>query len=95
MKDSEILAWRKTQQGLKNFIYRKVRDKALADDIVQDVFLKVQFVDMLLQDERVLKNFQKVRRRMGTKGEGDFCQIKNNYYYYTLKSDGLDSKTKY
>jgi len=40
-ENSTYLPWTKTQQELKNFVYRKVRDKALADDIVQDVFLKV------------------------------------------------------
>lgn len=41
MKTSEGILWAKTQQELKNFVYRKVKDKALAEDIVQDVFLKV------------------------------------------------------
>jgi len=41
MKTSEAIIWTKTQNELKNFVYRKVRDKALAEDIVQDVFLKV------------------------------------------------------
>src|SRR5882757_9808189 len=35
------ISWTKTQQELKNFVFKRVRDKALADDIVQDVFLKV------------------------------------------------------
>jgi RNA polymerase sigma-70 factor (ECF subfamily) len=33
--------WSRTQQALKTFVYRRVKDKALTDDIVQDVFLKV------------------------------------------------------
>lgn len=41
MKTSEVIIWTKTQHVLKSFVYRKVRDKALAEDIVQDVFLKV------------------------------------------------------
>jgi len=41
MKTSEVIIWTKTQQELKSFVYRRVRDKALAEDIVQDVFLKV------------------------------------------------------
>lgn len=41
MKTSEAIVWTKTQQELKSFVYRKVKDKALAEDIVQDVFLKV------------------------------------------------------
>jgi RNA polymerase sigma-70 factor (ECF subfamily) len=31
----------KTRLRLKSFIYQRVRDKAVADDIVQDVFVKV------------------------------------------------------
>ncbi|HQQ95587.1 MAG TPA: sigma factor, partial [Bacteroidia bacterium] len=41
MKTSDGIIWAKTQGELKNFVYRKVRDKALAEDIVQDVLLKV------------------------------------------------------
>jgi RNA polymerase sigma-70 factor (ECF subfamily) len=41
MEALETLAWNKTQQELRNFVFRKVKDKALADDIVQEVFLKV------------------------------------------------------
>jgi len=41
MKTSEAIIWTKTQHELKSFVFRKVRDKALTDDIVQDVFLKV------------------------------------------------------
>lgn len=37
----ETIIWNKTRQELKNFVYRKVKDNALAEDIVQDVFLKV------------------------------------------------------
>ena len=33
--------WKKTQRELKGYVYHKVKDKAMADDIVQDVFLKV------------------------------------------------------
>ena len=34
-------AWKSTQQELRGFVYHRVKDKAVADDIVQDVFLKV------------------------------------------------------
>ena len=36
------LNWNNLQNELKGFVYKKVRDKALAEDIVHDVFLKVQ-----------------------------------------------------
>ena len=35
--------WANTRQELKNFIYRKVKDKEVTEDIVQDVYLKVHF----------------------------------------------------
>jgi len=35
------ISWSKTQQELKTFVFRRVKDKALTDDIVQDVFLRV------------------------------------------------------
>jgi RNA polymerase sigma-70 factor (ECF subfamily) len=41
MNTSEISVWNQTQDKLKSFIFRYTRDKAVADDIVQDVFLKV------------------------------------------------------
>ncbi len=41
MEAIEGIIWSKTQYELKSFVYRRVKDKALADDIVQDVFLKV------------------------------------------------------
>jgi RNA polymerase sigma-70 factor (ECF subfamily) len=36
------LNWDKVQRELKGFVYRNVRDKALTEDIVHDVFIKVQ-----------------------------------------------------
>lgn len=37
-----ILNWNHVQSELKGFVFKRVKDKALADDIVHDVFLKVQ-----------------------------------------------------
>lgn len=43
MMETEVLAtWNNLQHELRSLVYRKVRDRALADDIVQDVFIKVQ-----------------------------------------------------
>jgi RNA polymerase sigma-70 factor, ECF subfamily len=40
---SEIsLNWNNVQNELKGFVYKRVKDKALTEDIVHDVFLKVQ-----------------------------------------------------
>jgi RNA polymerase sigma-70 factor, ECF subfamily len=36
------LNWNDVQSELKGFVYNRVKDKALAEDIVHDVFLKVQ-----------------------------------------------------
>ena len=36
------LTWNQVQNELKGFVFKRVRDKALTEDIVQDVFLKVQ-----------------------------------------------------
>ena len=34
--------WNNVQSELKGFVYKRVKDKALTEDIVHDVFLKVQ-----------------------------------------------------
>lgn len=36
------LNWNNVQSELKGFVYKRVKDKALTEDIVHDVFLKVQ-----------------------------------------------------
>ncbi len=41
MTAPHINTWLQTESHLRSFVYRKVKDKALAEDIVQDVFLKV------------------------------------------------------
>jgi len=46
--------WSKTLQELKQFVYRKVNDLALAEDIVQDVILKVHFKLGQLKDKEKL-----------------------------------------
>lgn len=38
----QSLNWDQVQSELKSFVYRRVKDKMLAEDIVHDVFLKVQ-----------------------------------------------------
>jgi RNA polymerase sigma-70 factor (ECF subfamily) len=80
MKTSEVNIWTKTQQELKSFVYRKVRDKALAEDIVQDVFLKVHA--KLGQ----LKDTEKV--------SGWIYQITRNTItdYYRSKSKSISSR---
>lgn len=41
MNTADILIWNQTRDRLLGFVLRYTRDKALAEDIVQDVFLKV------------------------------------------------------
>ncbi|MGC3947358.1 MAG: sigma-70 family RNA polymerase sigma factor [Chryseolinea sp.] len=41
MNATEIAIWNETQDKLKSFVFRYTKDRALADDIIQDVFLKV------------------------------------------------------
>lgn len=50
MKPTDVSIWLKTQNELRSFVYRRVKDKALADDIVQDVFVKVFTNIASLQD---------------------------------------------
>jgi RNA polymerase sigma-70 factor, ECF subfamily len=37
-----VLNWNSVQSELKGFVFKRVKDKALTEDIVHDVFLKVQ-----------------------------------------------------
>lgn len=41
MSSMDMKEWMKTQRQLLSFVYKKVKDRSLAEDIVQDVFLKV------------------------------------------------------
>lgn len=54
MEADTLLTWNNLQTDLKNFVYRKVKDRALAADIVQDVFLKVQSNHSQLKDKTKL-----------------------------------------
>ncbi len=80
MKASETAFYIKTQHELKTFVYRKVKDKALAEDIVQDVFLKVHAkLGQLKDNEKV---------------SGWIYQITRNTItdYYRSKSKSLSSQ---
>ena len=55
LKTLENIPWTKTQQELKSFVYRRVKDKALAEDIVQDAFLKILArLNQLKDDEKII-----------------------------------------
>lgn len=48
------LNWKNVERDLKGFVYKRVKDKALTEDIVHDVFLKVQGkILQLREDEKV------------------------------------------
>jgi RNA polymerase sigma-70 factor, ECF subfamily len=55
MKAAEILIWNETQNRLKPFVYRYTKDKALAEDLIQDVFLKVHSkLDQLRESDKIV-----------------------------------------
>lgn len=41
MTPEQLTTWNKTRANLKSFVYHRTGDRALAEDLVQDVFLKV------------------------------------------------------
>jgi RNA polymerase sigma-70 factor, ECF subfamily len=48
------LNWNIVQNELKGFVYKRVKDKALTEDIVHDVFIKVQDkIQQLKESEKV------------------------------------------
>lgn len=53
-KDMEEISWSKTQKQLTGFIYKRVKDQTVADDITQDVFVKVFSKMSQLQDSERL-----------------------------------------
>jgi RNA polymerase sigma-70 factor (ECF subfamily) len=42
MKELPAHTWKEISSELRNFVFRKVKDREVANDIVQDVFIKVQ-----------------------------------------------------
>jgi RNA polymerase sigma-70 factor (ECF subfamily) len=63
MDQHQIDTWNQTQGRLKGFIARHVKDKMLADDIVQDVFLKMYAkVDQLKDGEKLTSWIYQIAR---------------------------------
>ena len=55
MNSAAVNVWNETQHKLKPFVYRYTKDKAVTDDIIQDVFLKVHAkVDQLKESEKLV-----------------------------------------
>ena len=54
MKTNEPISARFFENELKGFVYKRVRDKALTEDIIHDVFIKVQSkIDQLKETEKI------------------------------------------
>lgn len=63
MNTSETLVWNNTQEKLKSFVYGYTKDKAVTDDIVQDVFLKVHAkVGQLKESDKLVRWIFKITR---------------------------------
>lgn len=52
MEADNLLTWNILHQKLKTFVYRRVKDKSLADDLVQEVYLKVHSNFLQLKDKK-------------------------------------------
>jgi len=49
------LNWKTVEENLRGFVYKRVKNKALAEDIVHDVFVKVQDkIQHLRENEKIL-----------------------------------------
>ena len=57
MEPATLSAWTKLQGDLKNFVYGKVKDKATSEDILQDIFLKVQTNARQLRDSEKITSW--------------------------------------
>jgi RNA polymerase sigma-70 factor (ECF subfamily) len=67
MNSIAISDWLKTQHELRSFVYKKVRDKALAEDIVQDVYLKVySHIGSLKDSEKITGWIYQITRNVIT-----------------------------
>src|SRR5688572_27147768 len=54
METLDVSMWNELSTELRNFVYRKVKDRDAANDIVQDVFIKVQAkISQLRETEKI------------------------------------------
>ena len=55
--------WDQVQSELKGFVYKRVKDKSVTEDIVHDVFLKVQEkIQQLRENEKVFSWIYQITR---------------------------------
>jgi RNA polymerase sigma-70 factor (ECF subfamily) len=65
MNSIDVATWLKTQNELRAFVYKKVKDKSLAEDIVQDVFLKVStHIESLKDSEKITSWIYQITRNV-------------------------------
>ncbi|NJM26450.1 MAG: hypothetical protein HC859_14195 [Bacteroidia bacterium] len=57
MKPDILTAWNSFQSGLRRFVYSKVKDRAVTEDIVQDVFLKIHSKINSVRDHTKIKSW--------------------------------------
>lgn len=57
MTHSVEIIWRQFHQKLKSFIISKIKDDALADDILQEIFIRIHSSIHTLKDEKRLQSW--------------------------------------
>jgi hypothetical protein len=62
MQTIETIPWNETSKDLTAFVYRRVKNKSLAKDIV----------NLLFQNEKFLKDFESVKKEWAAKAKEDF-----------------------
>jgi RNA polymerase sigma-70 factor (ECF subfamily) len=83
MNPTEFSVWNQTQDKLKSFVIRYTKDKTTADDIVQDVFLKVHSrLGQLKESEKLAGWIFQIARNTIT----DYFRLKNK----VIKSSDID-----
>jgi RNA polymerase sigma-70 factor, ECF subfamily len=74
MSPAEFSIWSQTQDKLKSFVFRYTKDKTTADDIVQDVFLKVYSkLGQLKESEKITGWIFQIARNTIT----DYFRVRN------------------
>ena len=54
MESLNVRVWNEISTELRKFVFRKVKDRDVANDIVQDVFIKVQSkISQLRENEKI------------------------------------------
>ena len=67
MRSSDITTWLKTQNELRLFVFKKVKDRSLAEDIVQDVFIKVHaHIQSVKESEKITGWIYQITRNVIT-----------------------------